>query len=321
VAQSGCTGQADRARTGGPARPPGRAAATAGAADRGACSDCRGARLRWRCCDRVRSRTRCTCGRSSRPCCHRSASERRRCAPRSIARASCNAGPNWPRRNCVPVRFDSRHSGSQLVALETRQRLDSRAAVGVADREAERALALAEQAQRSGIAGIPMLGEAGRHCAKRWRGCPARCCARHVPPTHRSRRSRPLPCQPTGRAAISAAGRRPPGHRASARRAGTGAFARARARRPARRASGGTGGGARGLCRPVSRVRRIVIIEHDGGWTTLVTGLARLDARVGETAVAGSPLGLAPGRKAAGHHRAAARWRFRSIRWSTSERP
>jgi septal ring factor EnvC (AmiA/AmiB activator) len=35
----------------------------------------------------------------------------------------------------------------------------------------------------------------------------------------------------------------------------------------------------------------IVIIEHPGGWTSLVTGLARLDAQVGEQLLAGSSLG------------------------------
>jgi septal ring factor EnvC (AmiA/AmiB activator) len=41
----------------------------------------------------------------------------------------------------------------------------------------------------------------------------------------------------------------------------------------------------------------IVIIEHGGGWTSLITGLATLDTRVGRTVLAGSPLGLAgPGR-------------------------
>jgi len=38
---------------------------------------------------------------------------------------------------------------------------------------------------------------------------------------------------------------------------------------------------------------QIAIIEHDGGWTSLVTGLARLDARVGDSLIAGSPLGAA----------------------------
>ncbi|MEZ5683293.1 MAG: peptidoglycan DD-metalloendopeptidase family protein [Novosphingobium sp.] len=41
----------------------------------------------------------------------------------------------------------------------------------------------------------------------------------------------------------------------------------------------------------------IVIIEHGGGWTSLVTGLAALDTRVGSELVAGAPLGTAgPGR-------------------------
>jgi septal ring factor EnvC (AmiA/AmiB activator) len=38
---------------------------------------------------------------------------------------------------------------------------------------------------------------------------------------------------------------------------------------------------------------RIVIIEHANGFTSLVTGLARVDARVGEEVVAGAPLGVA----------------------------
>jgi murein hydrolase activator len=36
----------------------------------------------------------------------------------------------------------------------------------------------------------------------------------------------------------------------------------------------------------------IVIIEHGNGWTTLVTGIAQLDVDVGERLVSGSPLGL-----------------------------
>ncbi|MBU1757312.1 MAG: peptidoglycan DD-metalloendopeptidase family protein, partial [Alphaproteobacteria bacterium] len=37
----------------------------------------------------------------------------------------------------------------------------------------------------------------------------------------------------------------------------------------------------------------IVIIEHANGWTSLVTGLSDLAARVGQNVVAGSPLGMA----------------------------
>jgi murein hydrolase activator len=41
----------------------------------------------------------------------------------------------------------------------------------------------------------------------------------------------------------------------------------------------------------------IIIIDHGGGWTSLVTGLAQIDVSVGQSVVAGSPLGMAgPGR-------------------------
>ncbi|MGB3166250.1 MAG: peptidoglycan DD-metalloendopeptidase family protein, partial [Alteraurantiacibacter sp.] len=41
----------------------------------------------------------------------------------------------------------------------------------------------------------------------------------------------------------------------------------------------------------------IVIVEHASGWTSLVTGLARTDVRVGQQVVGGAPLGTAsPGR-------------------------
>lgn len=38
---------------------------------------------------------------------------------------------------------------------------------------------------------------------------------------------------------------------------------------------------------------RIVIIEHPGGWTSLVTGLERANVSVGETVIGGAPLGTA----------------------------
>ena len=42
---------------------------------------------------------------------------------------------------------------------------------------------------------------------------------------------------------------------------------------------------------------RIVIIDHGGGWTTLITNLASVDVRVGDTVNQGSPLGRAGARK------------------------
>lgn len=40
---------------------------------------------------------------------------------------------------------------------------------------------------------------------------------------------------------------------------------------------------------------RIVIVEHGGGWTSLVTGLGHSDVEVGDNLLAGSPLGRAEG--------------------------
>ncbi|MBS3927355.1 MAG: peptidoglycan DD-metalloendopeptidase family protein, partial [Sphingomonadales bacterium] len=45
----------------------------------------------------------------------------------------------------------------------------------------------------------------------------------------------------------------------------------------------------------------IAIIEHGGGWTSLVTGLSELDCRVGDNLVAGASLGrMGPGRPVLG---------------------
>jgi septal ring factor EnvC (AmiA/AmiB activator) len=42
---------------------------------------------------------------------------------------------------------------------------------------------------------------------------------------------------------------------------------------------------------------RIVILDHGGGWTTLITNLARIDVRVGERVDQGSPIGRAVDRR------------------------
>ena len=38
---------------------------------------------------------------------------------------------------------------------------------------------------------------------------------------------------------------------------------------------------------------QIVIISHDGGWTSLITGLGQIDVAVGDELVSGGPLGRA----------------------------
>jgi septal ring factor EnvC (AmiA/AmiB activator) len=53
------------------------------------------------------------------------------------------------------------------------------------------------------------------------------------------------------------------------------------------------GAGRVAFAGPYRGYGRIVIIEHEGGWTSLVTGLARVDVAVGDTVVGGSPLGIA----------------------------
>lgn len=44
---------------------------------------------------------------------------------------------------------------------------------------------------------------------------------------------------------------------------------------------------------PYEGFGRIVIIEHAGGWTSAVTGLARVDVAVGDIVIGGGPLGIA----------------------------
>ena len=182
-----------------------------------------------------------------------------------------------------------RQRRQMLVALETRQRLALRAASGIADRESERALALAEQARdlnaltrdigkegelRSLLARLP--GPVMRPA----RPEDAQVSAVEEAPAASAPATYILPVTgrlvagfgesaeglPKSRGVVLAAR---PGAQAIAPSAGRVAFAG-----PYR----GYGG--------------IVIIEHPGGWTTLVTGLAQLDTAVGRTLVAGSPLGL-----------------------------
>jgi septal ring factor EnvC (AmiA/AmiB activator) len=52
---------------------------------------------------------------------------------------------------------------------------------------------------------------------------------------------------------------------------------------------------------------QIVIVEHDGGWASLITGMARVDAQVGDRLVAGAPLAL-PGRAPGGGAGTAQGW-------------
>ena len=181
-----------------------------------------------------------------------------------------------------------------LVGIETRQRLTSRAVRGDANREADRALALGEQA-RDLTSLVGTLEQAG---ALRGR------LAALPGPVLR-------PAQP-GAAQVAEIG-------ASASpvagldyilplagtivtgfgEASSGGGLRSRGITVAAR------GGAQVVAPAAGRVAfagrykgfgQIAIIEHDGGWTTLVTDLAAVTPVVGDRVVQGAPLGVAGAR-------------------------
>jgi septal ring factor EnvC (AmiA/AmiB activator) len=180
-----------------------------------------------------------------------------------------------------------------LAALETRQRLDSRTVTGEADREAERALGLAEQARdlgtlseelrragalRDQLAALP--GPIMRPARPEQAQVAAAVAA--PPPSPGGLPSYLLPV--AGRL-VSGFGdaQRPGGPRVRGIALLTRPGALVVAPAPGRVAF-------------AARYRGygdIVIIEHPGGWTSLVTGLARLDTRVGAELLGGSPLGTA----------------------------
>ncbi len=183
-----------------------------------------------------------------------------------------------------------------LAAVETRQRLASRSASGDAARETERALALAEQARDLSA----LVGDLARAGSLR--------AALAALPGPVMRPPRPDQSQVVERAAPETASPAPAripgfmlpvagglvtgfgaGSEGAPRSRGIGIAARAGALVVAPAAGRVAFAGAyRGF-------GSIAIIEHEGGWTSLVTGLARVDVAVGDTLVGGAPLGIAAG--------------------------
>ena len=187
---------------------------------------------------------------------------------------------------------------ADLAAVENRQRIASRTARGAALREAERALALAEEARDldglverlDDIAALwrelaafpgPVLRPKNLATALVAEAAPAPAASPSAPP-----RDFQLPVD--GRTLLGFGARRDSGLASTglvlAPVAGAQVVAPARGRVAFAGAYRGFG--------------RIVIIEHDGGWTSLVTGLARVDVAIGETVIGGSPIGVAGGRAA-----------------------
>ena len=206
------------------------------------------------------------------------------------------------RRASAALRASEQELGMRrqaLAALETRQRLASREASGVADREAERALALAEQARDLGGL-VRQLDAAGlvRVSLARLPGPLVRP-ARPEDSQVTAVTAQPELARGLGRYQLPLAGRLVAGfgdlQPGLPRSRGISIAARAGAQAVAPAA------GRVAFAGPYRGYGNIVIIEHPGGWTTLVTGLGQLDAQIGQRLVAGSPLGVAgPGKPLVG---------------------
>ncbi|MCM0000483.1 MAG: peptidoglycan DD-metalloendopeptidase family protein [Erythrobacter sp.] len=183
---------------------------------------------------------------------------------------------------------------AQLAALEQQQRVASRTARGAALREAERALALAEEARdldglvgklgevaahRNELAALPgpILRPADLSAALSPEPAPAPSASAPPPSDFQ------LPVQ--GRTLVGFGARRASGLASTGLTLAPAPQAQVVAPARGRVAFAGA---YRGF-------GRIVIIEHAGGWTSLVTGLERVDVAVGDSVIGGSPLGRAAG--------------------------
>lgn len=179
-----------------------------------------------------------------------------------------------------------------LVAAAERERLTAQQAAGGADREAQRALVLAEQARDLDT----LVGqlEAAGSLRERLAALPGPLFRPADPQAARiSETPRPMPSAtaPPARYILPVAGRVARGFGESGeggpREAGIQLVAQPRAQVVA------PGAGRVAFAGPYRGYGRIVIVEHANGWTSLVTGLGSLDVAVGQSLAAGSPLGLA----------------------------
>ena len=185
---------------------------------------------------------------------------------------------------------------TELAELESSQRLAARAAGSEAGREADRALALAEQARDLD----DLVGELDRAAALRQQlaAFPGPQMRPAQPGTASAEPAAPTPSA-TGTSiaggapvpyVLPVAGRTVTGFRAP--RGGTlstgitiAPIAGAQVTAPA--------AGRIAFAGPYRGYGQIVIVEHGDGWTSLVTGLARADAVVGTMIEVGAPLGVA----------------------------
>ncbi len=180
-----------------------------------------------------------------------------------------------------------------LVTLAQSQRLTARRMAGDATREAARALVLAEQARDlDGL--VTTLAEAGS-LRDRLAALPGPIPRPGNPDAARTTQAAPVPspsatAPPTGYQ-LPVTGRIFAGF-GEAEGSGARQSGIVMAPPPAAQVVA-PGAGRVAFAGPYRGYGRIVIIEHAGGWTSLVTGLASLDTEVGREVATGSPLGLA----------------------------
>ena len=193
-----------------------------------------------------------------------------------------------------------RERRQSLAALENQQRIASRNARGAAQREAERALALGEEARDlDGL--VDRLGEVAA-LRQELSALPG-------PVLRPKDLAAPLAAAPLAAASPSAAAPPPRDFQLPVQGRTLVGFG---ARRDSGLASTGLtlapAAGAQVVAPGRGRIAfagayrgfgRIVIIEHAGGWTSLVTGLDRVQVAVGDSVIGGSPLGVTGARGAA----------------------
>ena len=183
----------------------------------------------------------------------------------------------------------------QLAAVESRQRIASRQASGAAARESERALALSEEARDLGALVDRLSADA--ELREELAALPGPVLRPAQPGQRRAVSTDPSP-SPTARNRSGPVDLRLPvdGRTVAGFGTPTPGGIRSEGVTIAPRAGAQTIAPAAGrvaFAGPYRGFGRIVIIEHGGGWTSLVTGLARTDVTVGEDLVAGAPLGVA----------------------------
>jgi septal ring factor EnvC (AmiA/AmiB activator) len=184
----------------------------------------------------------------------------------------------------------------ELTALEGRQGIELRQARTVAARERERALALAENARDIDA----LLGELDRAAALREELAALQGPVMRPSPGGTSRQSRATsPSQQrqvtdeTGPFQLPVQGRTISGF-GEAGPGGVRASGLTLAPRPGAQIIA-PGKGRVAFSGPYRGFGQIVIVEHGGGWTSLVTGLAQSDVEVGDQLLSGSPIGRAGG--------------------------